>query len=163
MDIDNQIRVNAKTSFKKLLNETMIKDIEESIYKFSKEYTEMNELDYLIDSIYSDKFMEIFNLLINKKSTFLVKALKDGKLDPTKIATMRPDELNPEKYDTIIKKKELEENKKKNQATSSIHKCPKCKESKSTVTQKQTRAADEPATIYIECKSCGHTVVHDDS
>ena len=41
MDIDNQIRVNAKTSFKKLLNETMIKEIfdrsnEESIADWKK-------------------------------------------------------------------------------------------------------------------------------
>ena len=146
-----------------ILDNKIAKDIEVSIYKFSKEYTEMNDLPYLIDSIYSDKFNEIFNLLINKKSTFLIKALKEGKIDASKIAFMRPDELNPEKYDTIIKKKELEENKKKSQATSSTHKCPKCKESKSTIVQKQTRSADEPATIYIECKSCGHTVVLDDS
>ena len=146
-----------------ILDKKIAEEIEESIYNFSKEYTEMNDLPYLIDSIYSDKFNEIFNLLINKKSTFLIKALKDGKIDASKIALMRPDELNPEKYDKIIKKKELEENKKKNQATSSIHKCPKCKERNSTVIQKQTRAADEPATIYIECKTCGHTVVHDDS
>ena len=91
----------------KIVSNKIAKDIEESIYKFAKEYTEMNDLAYLLDSIYSDKFMEIFNLLINKKSTFLVKALKDGKLDATKIATMRPDELNPEKYDSIMKKKEL--------------------------------------------------------
>ena len=146
-----------------IIENKIAKEIEDSIYKFSKEYTEMNDLPYLLDSIYSDKFNEIFNLLINKKSTFLIKALKEGKIDASKIALMRPDELNPEKYDTIIKKKELEENKKKNQATSSTHKCPKCKERNSTVTQKQTRAADEPATIYIECKTCGHTVVHDDS
>jgi DNA-directed RNA polymerase subunit M/transcription elongation factor TFIIS len=146
-----------------ILDKKIAEEIEKSIYNFSKEYTEMNDLPYLLESIYSDKFNEIFNLLINKKSTFLIKALKEGKIDSSKIAFMRPDELNPEKYDNIIKKKELEENKKKNQATSSIHKCPKCKESNSTVTQKQTRAADEPATIYIECKTCGHTVVHDDS
>jgi len=146
-----------------ILDKKIAEEIEKSIYNFSKEYTEMNDLPYLLESIYSDKFNEIFNLLINKKSTFLIKALKEGKIDSSKIAFMRPDELNPEKYDNIIKKKEFEENKKKNQATSSIHKCPKCKESNSTVTQKQTRAADEPATIYIECKTCGHTVVHDDS
>jgi DNA-directed RNA polymerase subunit M/transcription elongation factor TFIIS len=146
-----------------ILDNKIAKDIENSIYKFSKEYTEMNDLPYLLESIYSDKFNEIFNLLINKKSTFLIKALKDKKINASNIAFMRPDELNPEKYDTIIKKKELEENKKKNQATSNTHKCPKCKESKSTVIQKQTRSADEPATIYIECKTCGHTVVHDDS
>ena len=88
--------------------------------------------------------------------------MKTNKIDPTKIALLKPDELNPNKYEKILKKKELEEFKKSNQATSSNYKCPKCKEKKVTVTQKQTRAADEPATTFIECKSCGHTTVHDD-
>ena len=145
-----------------IISEKIAKTIETSIYNFAKEYSETNETPFLIDSIYSDKFTEIYNLLINKKSIFLIEALKENKIDPSKIATMRPDELNPNKYEKILKKKELEEFKKSNQATSSNYKCPKCKEKKVTVTQKQTRAADEPATTFIECKSCGHTTVHDD-
>lgn len=145
-----------------IISEKIAKTIEISIYNFAKEYSETNETPFLIDSIYSDKFTEIYNLLINKKSIFLIEALKENKIDPSKIATMRPDELNPNKYEKILKKKELEEFKKSNQATSSNYKCPKCKEKKVTVTQKQTRAADEPATTFIECKSCGHTTVHDD-
>jgi transcription elongation factor S-II len=145
-----------------IISEKIAKTIETSIYNFAKEYSETNETPFLIDSIYSDKFTEIYNLLINKKSIFLIEALKENKIDPSKIAIMRPDELNPNKYEKILKKKEIEEFKKSNQATSSNYKCPKCKEKKVTVTQKQTRAADEPATTFIECKSCGHTTVHDD-
>ena len=52
--------------------------------------------------------------------------------------------------------------KKNNQNTSSAFKCPKCKERNSVITQKQTRQADEPATLYIECKSCGYTTIVDD-
>lgn len=138
------------------------KKIEQSIYNFSKEYTEDNETPFLLESVYSDKFNEIYNLLINKKSSFLIEAIKTKKIDPLKIAMMRPDELNPDKYKKIINKKELEEFKKNNQATSSTYKCPKCKERKSVIIQKQTRSADEPATLYIECKSCGHTTIVDD-
>ena len=145
-----------------IISEKIAKTIETSIHNFAKEYSETNETPFLIDSIYSDKFTEIYNLLINKKSIFLIEALKENKIDPSKIATMRPDELNPNKYEKILKKKEIEEFKKSNQATSINYKCPKCKEKKVTVTQKQTRAADEPATTFIECKSCGHTTVHDD-
>lgn len=145
-----------------LLDEKYAKKIEESVYNFSKEYTEDNETPFLLESVYSDKFNEIINLLINKKSAFLIQAIKSNKIDASKIANMRPDELNPDKYDKILKKKELEEFKKTNQATSSIYKCPKCKERKSTITQKQTRSADEPATLYIECKSCGYTTILDD-
>ena len=43
----------------KIVSNKIAKDIEESIYKFAKEYTEMNDLAYLLDSIYSDKFMDI--------------------------------------------------------------------------------------------------------
>jgi transcription elongation factor S-II len=145
-----------------IISEKIAKTIETSIYNFAKEYSETNETPFLIDSIYSDKFTEIYNLLINKKSIFLIEALKENKIDPSKIAIMRPDELNPNKYEKILKKKEIEEFKKSNQATSSNYKCPKCKEKKVTVTQKQTRAADEPATTFIECKSCGHTTTRDD-
>ena len=149
-------------SLSAIITEKIAKSIETSIYNFAKEYSEVNETPFLIDSIYLDKFNEIYNLLINKKSIFLIEALKTNKIDPTKIALLKPDELNPNKYEKILKKKELEEFKKSNQATSSNYKCPKCKEKKVTVTQKQTRAADEPATTFIECKSCGHTTVHDD-
>jgi len=145
-----------------LLDKKYAEKIEESVYTFSKDYTEDNETPFLLESVYSDKFNEIFNLLINKKSAFLIKAIKSNKINPLKIAMMRPDELNPDKYEKILKKKELEEFKKSNQATSSVYKCPKCKERKSEITQKQTRSADEPATLYIECKSCGHTTIHDD-
>jgi len=140
-----------------LLNEKYAKKIEESIYKFAKEYTEDNETPFLLESVYSDKFTEIYNLLNNKKSVYLIEAIKTNKIDPLKIAMMRPNELNPDKYEKILKKKELEEFKKNTQATSSVYKCPKCKEKKSVVTEKQTRSADEPSTLFIECKSCGHT------
>jgi DNA-directed RNA polymerase subunit M/transcription elongation factor TFIIS len=155
-------RENAIKKLTEILNEKLALKIEGSIYNFVKQYTEDNETPFLFDSIYTDKFFEIFNLLINTKTHFLIDALKKNTIDPSKIAFMRPDELNPIKYDTILKKKELEEFKKNNQATTTSWKCPKCKERKSTITQKQTRSADEPATLYIECKSCGHTTIHDD-
>jgi len=144
-----------------ILEKKIAEKIEESIYLFSKDYTETNETPFLLDSIYNDIFNEIYNLLINTKSCFLVEALKQNKIEPSKIAFMRPDELNPDKYESILKKKETEDYKKKNQATSSSYKCPKCKERKVSITQKQTRSADEPATLYIECKSCGHVTIDD--
>ena len=69
---------------------------------------------------------------------------------------MSPDELNPDKYDKINRKKELEEYKKNNQATSSVFECRKCKNRKCQVVQRQTRAADEPATTIVTCMECGY-------
>ena len=158
MDRENNVK-----KISDLIDKNIARKIEESIYLFAVNYSKEAEIPFLTDSIYSDKFIEIFNLLINKKSDFLIKALEKGKIDVTKIAYMRPDELNPDKYETILKKKDTEDFKKKNQATSSSFKCPKCKERKATIIQKQTRSADEPASLYIECKVCGYTTIHDDS
>ena len=108
MDRKNNIK-----KISKIVKPKIAQQIEESIYLFSVAYTEESEMIFLLDSIYSDKFNEIYNLLVNNKSKFLINALELEKIDPTKIAYMRPDELNPDKYEKIIKKKEIEDYKKK--------------------------------------------------
>ena len=145
-----------------ILHEKISMQIEQSVYNFAKEYTKENEIDFLLESIYIDKFMEIYNLLINKKSCFLIEAIKNNKIDVSKIAFMRPNELNPDKYKVIQKKKDDEDFNINNQTTSSTFVCPKCKEKKCQVTEKQTRAADEPATVFIDCQSCGYSASLDD-
>ena len=123
MDRENNVK-----KISELLEKNIARKIEESVHSFAVAYTKETEMPFLLESIYSDKFIEIFNLLVNKKSKFLINALELGKIDPTKISYMRPDELNPDKYEKIIQKKEIEDYKKKNVATSSAYKCPKCGE-----------------------------------
>jgi DNA-directed RNA polymerase subunit M/transcription elongation factor TFIIS len=148
--------------FNKLLDNKISKDIILSINKFTQEYVDANDVPFMFDNVFQEKVDEIYNLLINKKSNYLLEALKKNKIDPKRIAFLRPDELNPDKYEKIIEKKELEESNKKNQATSSVFKCPKCKARKVQIIQKQTRSSDEPATDFIECKECGHVEVRND-
>jgi len=92
----------------------------------------------------------------NENNDDLVQAVKTKKIDPATIAGLSPQELNPEKYEKIQKKKDLEEFNKNNQATTDIFKCSKCKNRKCKVSEKQTRAADEPATTFVECTECGN-------
>jgi transcription elongation factor S-II len=70
---------------------------------------------------------------------------------------MKPEEINPEKYENFIKKREMEEHKKLNTVGSSVFTCSKCKKANCTVSQKQTRAGDEPPTTFVKCNECGHT------
>ena len=107
--------------------------------------------------IYDNKSDEVMAQLLNKESDYLVKAVKDKKVDPEKIAFMKPEELNPDKYDSIIKKQQMTEYKKNNTEGSNIFTCSKCKKSKCSVTTKQTRAGDEPPTTFVNCLECGHT------
>lgn len=157
MDIDTENRANVTKQLTKVISEKIAKDIELSIYNFSKEYAEINDTPYLMQQIYDTKSEEIICQLLNKESNYLVKAIKDKKIDASKLAFMKPEELNPEKYENIIKKREMEEYKKNNTSGSSAFTCVKCKKSRCQVTQKQTRAGDEPPTTFVSCLECGHT------
>jgi DNA-directed RNA polymerase subunit M/transcription elongation factor TFIIS len=141
----------------KLFKEDISKKIETSIYNFSYEFANTNNTPYLLESIYDTKYDEIFSLLNNKESTQLLKSLQNKTVDPERLAYMKPEELNPEKYEQIIKKRELEEFKKNNGASSDAFTCSKCKKSKCKIEQKQTRAGDEPPTTFVTCLECNHT------
>jgi transcription elongation factor S-II len=141
-------------NLKKYFDTKIAKKIETSIFKFSNEYAEMNEVIYLLDTIYQDKMNEIMTYLSNDKN--LIKLIKDNKLDPTQIAFMKAEELNPQKYETIKKKKELEDSKKQKVGTN-MYKCKKCGKSNSITYLRQTRSGDEPPTLFVECLECGHT------
>ena len=156
MEIDKKTREIIVSKFKKIINEKIAKDVENSIYNFSKEYATINETPYLLDSIYDTKSDEILSQLTNKESDFLVKALKSNKIDGTKIAFMKPEELDPDKYNSIIKKQQMAEYKKNNTEGSNAFTCSKCKKSKCTVSTKQTRSGDEPPTTFVDCLECGH-------
>jgi DNA-directed RNA polymerase subunit M/transcription elongation factor TFIIS len=145
----------------KILNKILKKDISEKIengiFNFSNEYANTNDTPYLLQSIYETKCTEILPLLTSKDSKNLLESLINKTIDPAKLAYMKPEELNPEKYEQIIKKRELEEYKKNNSVSSDAFTCTKCKKSKCSITQKQTRAGDEPPTTFVTCLECNHT------
>ena len=130
--------------------------IENSILNFSEQYAETQGTPFLLLQIYQDKSDELLCHFETDKNNELVQSIKDKKIDPNTVAMLTPQELNPEKYEKIQKKKDLEEYNKNNQATTDIFKCSKCGHRKCKVTEKQTRAADEPATTFVECQECGH-------
>lgn len=157
MDIDSTNRKDIEKKIAKVVGDKIAKDIENSIYKYSKEYAEIQDTPYLLEQIYDDKAKQILCQILNQESNYLTKALKDKKIDGSKIAFMKPEELDPEKYESIIKKREMEEYKKNNTSGTSAFTCVKCKKSRCQVSQKQTRAGDEPPTTFVTCLECGHT------
>ena len=156
MNVDQKVRDNTKLSFGKILSKDLINKIEESIFNFSIDYATVNETPYLIEQIYDTKVNEIIRLCTDVDTDYFIKNLKNGKIEASKVGFMNPDELNPDKYKKILKKQELEAYKKNNQATSSVFECKKCKNRKCQVVQRQTRAADEPATTIVTCMECGY-------
>ena len=139
----------------KIFDKKISNKIENSIFDFSEQYSESQGTPFLLPQIYNDKAEEILCHLENKNSE-LIDAIKSNKIDATDIANLKPQELNPEKYEKIQKKKDIEEYNRKNQASTDIFKCNKCGNRKCKVTEKQTRAGDEPATTFVECLECGN-------
>jgi DNA-directed RNA polymerase subunit M/transcription elongation factor TFIIS len=157
----NLSRKNTLTKLKSILKKSKVKNYEDNstkielgILNFSISYSEENETMFLLQQIYDTKVNEILCLL--ESNNYLIDSLKKNNLDPYKLAFMKPEELNPNNFEKIIKKKELEQYKKKNRATTNAFKCSKCKQRKCTVEEKQTRSGDEPATTFVTCMECGH-------
>ena len=157
MNINTDVREKFISKIKKVLGDKIAKSVETGVYEFSVEYAKTNDTPYLLENIYDDKCEELAALILNKTSDYLVKSLKSNKIDGSKIAFMKPDELDPDKYDSIIKKQQMVEYKKNNTEGSSAFTCSKCKKSKCSVTTKQTRAGDEPPATFVNCLECGHT------
>ena len=159
MEIDSSSRDNVVKLLSKHIDKKIAKQIEESIFNFTKDYVDSNDTPpYLYQSIYDTKSSDIINEIINKDSNYLINAIKNNTIKISEIAFMKTEDLNPEKYETIIKKKEMEEYKKNNKVGSDAFTCSKCKKSKCSVSQKQTRAGDEPPTTYITCLECGNVI-----
>lgn len=157
MEIESDCRKNVVKQLVKVLDKKLANQVEESIFNFSKDYAETNDTpSFLIQSIYETKSNDIINEITNKDSEYLLNSIKNETIKVNEIAFLKPDELNPDKYENIIKRKEMEEYKKNNKVGSSVFTCTKCKKSKCSVSQKQTRAGDEPPTTFVECLECGH-------
>ena len=151
------LRKDTLKSLSKIFNKDIANDIEKSINEFSEEYSNNQGTPFLIEQIYNEKAVELICHFENPKNKSLVDAIKKKVIKASNVATLRPQELNPEKYEKITKKKELEEYSKNNQASTDIFKCSKCKKRKCSISEKQTRAGDEPATTFVKCLECGHS------
>ena len=153
MSVNKDLRKKIIKKLIKIFKKDISSKIEYSIYKFSLDYSESTGTPFLIEQIYQDKSQTIICSLKNSK--FLIKAINSGKIDASRISFLKPEELKPEKYDKIIKRKEVKRVKKKKKTTDAFE-CSKCKKRKCTVTEKQIMSGDEPATVFVTCVECGH-------
>lgn len=161
--------INRKDKIKELKNyldkyknsKKKSKLIEGSIFDYSILYCLQKDINkYLSESIYENKFNEIVSNIDDKSNLFnqtLIDNLKNKVILYENIAFLSPQEICPDKWEKLIKKKEQMDFKAQNVAATDIYKCSKCKQRKCKVTQMQTRAADEPMTTIVTCVVCFNT------
>ena len=92
----------------------------------------------------------------------LVRRLQTKQLDAKQLAWYEPDVLWPDgPYSRMMLARrardlQMEKSKAKEEDYSGLFKCGKCKSTKTTYYQMQTRSADEPMTSFITCVNCGN-------
>jgi DNA-directed RNA polymerase subunit M/transcription elongation factor TFIIS len=96
-----------------------------------------------------------------RRGTQLADRLKRKELESTKLAWYSPDVLNPggpyAEAALRLKKRDDDREAAKAQMDADYvgaFKCGKCKSTKTSYYQMQTRSADEPMTTYVTCLNC---------
>jgi len=108
----------------------------------------------------------LYSVVLREKASDVLQALKgskllrsrveDGSVQVEQLCNLLPRDLFPEKWEALVRRKELLEKKEENLSVTDVYQCSVCKQSKCSVTQVQTRSADEPMTTLIKCLECGH-------
>lgn len=105
---------------------------------------------------------KMLHLLASFKRGGVVESLKDGKLKIRELANYSADILEPEglysqmAFQLKTKEMAMESARASEEDYEGLFKCGKCKSTKTTYYQMQTRSADEPMTTFVTCIGCGN-------
>lgn len=129
-------------------------EIEAGVFEFTILYSTMkNLMDNLLSAVYMDKLHDIISNL-KRENSHLKKIINTKKIPFQKLAFLSPQEIEPNNWDELKRKQELQEYKKKNMGATDLYQCKNCGHRKTQVTQMQTRSADEKMTLFITCMVC---------
>jgi transcription elongation factor S-II len=162
------LRENVLKLFSKLsITQLQAKDLEIGIYNNCIDYAIDNKIPLrweseMFKSLYLAKARSVY-INLNPKSIIqnkrLLKRLKAKEFMPHELAEMKYENLYPEIWKEIIDK-ELLRTKAAYEPTATAmtdrYTCGKCKKNKCSYYELQTRSADEPMTMFINCLHCGH-------
>ena len=150
-----------KTTIKNLTgilkNKKLVNLIEKSILNYAIGFCKDNNIDDdMWEYTYDEKSLQIIDI-ITKNIKLFKQNIKNKKIKPEEIAFLSPQELDPKKWEKLLKKREKARKNLQEANITTEYTCSKCKNNKHTVVSLQTRSADEPITHFITCTNCGHT------
>jgi len=148
--INKDLRDKIFKEFSKYLGNSVAKEVELALFKFSQEYAEENGTPFLLEQIYESKSEELIHIFKGKSLKYIIDSIKNKTIVPDQIPYMRKSELIS---DISNKNTKIDDTNK----GSDLFLCSKCKKRNTTIEEKQIRAADEPATQFITCLECGNS------
>ena len=157
-----EFRKNMTMKLKHIIeDENSCVNLEKGIYNYCLDHATKMKIvkkwdnNYFV-KIYLDRIRTIY---INLKNSNLKDLVESKEIKPHEIAFMTHQEMQPDKWNDLIKEKKIRDENKyepKLEASTDNFKCWKCKSKKCTYYQLQTRSADEPMTTFVNCLDCGN-------
>ncbi len=137
-------------------------NLERGIYNYTLQESDAKNIvkkwenGYFVQ-IYADRLRTV---CINLANPSVIDRIVSKQIKAHELAFMTHQEMNPEKWAALIKAKQTRDKHKyetKVEASTDNFTCPnsKCRSTKCTYYQLQTRSADEPMTTFVTCIDCG--------
>lgn len=161
--IDNpeEFRENIKSKLANIINhEKKSNNLEKGIFNYTLKEADRYKI---VKKWENPSFVQIYldrlrSILINLHPS-LVSQIMDGTVKPQNVAFMTHQELYPEKWNALIDakaKRDKHQFENNVSAATDTFTCRKCKGNQCTYYQMQTRSADEPMTVFVNCITCGN-------
>ena len=163
-----KVRAKLTERFVNAMNESpdtaanMALNLERGIYNYTLRESDTKNIVKKWDNgyfvqIYADRLRTV---CINMGSGHMIQLLATKQIKAHELAFMSHQDMNPDKWSALIKAKQLRDKHKyetKVEASTDNFTCPnsKCRSTKCTYYQLQTRSADEPMTTFVTCIDCG--------
>jgi transcription elongation factor S-II len=156
-----EFRENIRLKLNEVLNnEKHSLNLEKGIYNFAlkeggnRKVIKKWDNPYFVQ-LYVDRLRSVYMNL----NAYVLEQLEKGEIKAHTIAFMTHQELDHERWDSLIQAKmKRDKNKFETniEAATDTFKCRKCQSNKCTYYQMQTRSADEPMTTFVTCIDCGN-------
>ena len=161
IDNPDQFRVNIKSKLTSIINhEKRCNNLEKGIYNYTlKEADRCKIVKKWENPSFVQIYLDRLRSILSNLHPQLVAKIMDGSVKPQNVAFMTHQELYPEKWNELIDAKaKRDKNKFENNvaAATDTFTCRKCKGNQCTYYQMQTRSADEPMTVFVNCITCGN-------
>lgn len=139
-------------------------EIEKGIFEFALVNVMINRLPYdFVASIYNDKIYDICcNLDTNNKyvdNQTLLPNILNNTLNPYFVPFLSPEQIHPQRWMSLVLKKQIKDEALNNFQTTDMYQCSKCHSRKFKIMEIQLRCADESSSYVFTCMVCYHTFI----
>ena len=164
---DAPLRGKALPLLKALVGEDRGRKLERAVYNWCVQEASTKAIarhwdNPVFSRLYSNKVRSMRFNLANPNNPALLEKVEAGRIDVKRLPNMKPWELYPDLWTETFEKvarmqlnREAASNALPEDYVSQIQ-CRKCKAYKVTYVELQTRAADEPMTVFAACGACHH-------